>query len=111
MACGADDDENIRNSTAKCAGSLSICLDSAQTSDILITFLDSSRSPGNTSSVAGVVNTNRIPLATVAGALLCTSAICHTAGQKAVEVREEVFALIRGAINDERIPIRVAAYG
>ncbi len=90
-----DEDDLIRDVAARCIGSLSALLDASQATDLLIDLLDVAKDGAGPDRVAG--------------RLMGVAALLQAAGQRAVEMREESFAVIFAGIRDERSAIKAVA--
>ncbi len=95
-----DEDENIRAVTARCIGSLAVLSDASQVTDLLLDLFDGGRKDSRGESASQVL-----------GRLMGVAAVLQSAGQRAVEMRDEAFLIISAGMRDERSSVKVAACG
>jgi hypothetical protein len=93
-----DEDDNIRAVTARCISGLSVLADAGQATDLLLDILDGGRKDSRGETAAQAV-----------GRLVGVAAVLQSAGQRALEMREEAFAAISTGLCDERSTVKVGA--
>jgi hypothetical protein len=94
-----DEDENIRAVTARCVGGLAVLSDASQATDLLLDLFDG-RKDNRSESASQIV-----------GRLMGIAAVLQSAGQRAVEMRDEAFLVVSAGLRDERSSVKVAACG